>query len=437
MKIPRSLVPVCAGFTPCSVVLIASLLFAGVAASPAFAAEKDGGFFIETIRIDGLRSTSSKVVISESRLTEGREYSEAELREAVYRIKRLPFVIDAYFSLKKGTQRGRFELVIEVEETAPLFFGTDITAYSSWDSEQGSFSLTAGGRHGNGRSGMFYGSVQKDVTDSEFSEDVGRYSLGYTNYNLFGKPISATVEAAYMSPINRWEYTLGLGFQLPHNQSLRVRWKGTDDAHNIHETPYGEFGYSWSGWDIEAEWRYDTTDDVLFPTRGRFLRAIVSYADGQVISTCSECEPTETKADERVKRASIGGHQYLNLWKRATLGVGGTFSFYESDKYNILPSTHDFLREHGYTVASVDTSFAIDLLRSSFRGTVRDLRWETKVSLKQTTRHFRNQRNITIAGRNSYSENGVSASTSLALRTRWGVFRVSAFYVDGLGLGEF
>src|SRR3954453_18367777 len=82
-------------------------------------------FLIESIRIEGARYSSPRILIAESRLTEGRSYSEAELRDAMSRIKRLPFVLHTDFRLAKGTERGRFVLVIAIEETKPLFIRFD------------------------------------------------------------------------------------------------------------------------------------------------------------------------------------------------------------------------------------------------------------------------------------------------------------------------
>lgn len=78
-------------------------------------------FLIETITVEGVgREAARGIIVAESLLQEGESYSEDELRKAVYRVKRLPFVVEADFSLKKGSERGAYELVITVEETKPV-----------------------------------------------------------------------------------------------------------------------------------------------------------------------------------------------------------------------------------------------------------------------------------------------------------------------------
>ncbi len=89
-------------------------------------------FLIETITVEGNRHFTSEIILSESLLREGREYSERQLREAVNRIVRLPLVLDAEFFLRKGSDRGLHTLVIEVEEASRWFFGFD-TEYKRGD----------------------------------------------------------------------------------------------------------------------------------------------------------------------------------------------------------------------------------------------------------------------------------------------------------------
>ena len=86
----------------------------------AWAEEEPASFFIETITVEAERLTPG-IVLSESLLREGQEYSESELREAVHRINRLPVVLLAEFSLRKGSERGRYELVVEVYEARRWF----------------------------------------------------------------------------------------------------------------------------------------------------------------------------------------------------------------------------------------------------------------------------------------------------------------------------
>ncbi len=78
---------------------------------------------IEKIVVEGVRHGSEKIVAAETLLTPRQAYSEAQLQQALHRVERLPFVVEAGFSLRRGSERGRHELVITVTEAMPVFFG--------------------------------------------------------------------------------------------------------------------------------------------------------------------------------------------------------------------------------------------------------------------------------------------------------------------------
>src|SRR5688572_23392566 len=83
-------------------------------AASAFAAEP-ARFDVETIEVTGGGSRIQSIVVAQSLLREGQTYSEAELADAVSRIRRLPFVRAVSFSLAKGSERGLYRLVITVD----------------------------------------------------------------------------------------------------------------------------------------------------------------------------------------------------------------------------------------------------------------------------------------------------------------------------------
>ncbi|MCP4896454.1 MAG: hypothetical protein GY906_05715, partial [bacterium] len=74
-------------------------------------------FLIEEIRFEGLHLVSERIVLAESLLKAGTTYSETELQHAVRRIRRLPSVLTVDFRLDRGTERGRYRLIVSVEET--------------------------------------------------------------------------------------------------------------------------------------------------------------------------------------------------------------------------------------------------------------------------------------------------------------------------------
>src|SRR6185436_10640572 len=88
-------------------------------------AAEEPRFFIERIEVRNARRVTPDVVIAESRLRAGHEYSEAELRDASTRLERLPFLLSVDFALEKGSERGHHVLVLTINETKPFFFFLD------------------------------------------------------------------------------------------------------------------------------------------------------------------------------------------------------------------------------------------------------------------------------------------------------------------------
>src|SRR5688572_16956050 len=59
-------------------------------------------FLIEKIVVEGPKPAPANIVRAETLLKEGELYTEEQLRQAVYRVHHLPFVLDASFALRKG-----------------------------------------------------------------------------------------------------------------------------------------------------------------------------------------------------------------------------------------------------------------------------------------------------------------------------------------------
>lgn len=297
--------------------LIASLwaLFGGnaAAAEPASAAEPS--FFIETIEVIGLDFARPEIVLAESLLEAGQELREDELGAAMSRIRRLPFVVDASFALRKGSERGRYRLEIEVEETRRFFFGQDLT-YTHFtnslaindflaDSDSLAPGELAGVRLFAGNYTMLFASVSG-------SRGV---QAGLTRYNLFDRRIffSLALQAADCCALDvfplgidptfsSWshdqdfrEVSLTLGMPLTSEQSLRLRLLRSTSEEGFRRQllgrenrraslPYEDFEHD----QVELAWIRDTADDPILPTRGQTLTA---FLDAQQFSARPLLDP--------------------------------------------------------------------------------------------------------------------------------------------------
>lgn len=265
--------------------LIPALVLLAVTLAAA-AQEPDGvpRFFIDTIAVEGVRWASERVIIAETRLHAGREYTEAEIRAGAARAMRLPFVVRIDPRIEKGAQRGAYRLVLAVRETRPLFFGgTYFARESAGDLHQ----FTTGARRFLGRSGALHGAATKDFEDTLFE-------LGYTQYDLFGSGVFVTATAEYGEEIqgpgipgsyragfaDRITAQMVAGVPLRGNHALRATFVSTpvavlNDEPLARQDPDEQLVIERSTM-TELAWIYDSTDDPLFTTRG--TRSILSAA---------------------------------------------------------------------------------------------------------------------------------------------------------------
>ncbi|HJX26650.1 MAG TPA: hypothetical protein VJ885_01965, partial [Thermoanaerobaculia bacterium] len=165
------------------------------------AQEEPPSFLLERITVAGAREAAGRIVEAETLLREGGTYGEEDLAQAVARVQRLPFVLDADFSLRKGSERGAYELVIQVEEARRFFFEHSVRAsffaepvdLGSDSRHQGLvYSLPGliGARQFVGRSGVVFAAV----------DNVEGLQVGFTRYDLFGRGVVASV--AYSGVFN-------------------------------------------------------------------------------------------------------------------------------------------------------------------------------------------------------------------------------------------
>ncbi|MFQ5349603.1 MAG: hypothetical protein ACE5EG_04065, partial [Thermoanaerobaculia bacterium] len=253
--------------------LLVALLGQGVAR----AEDESAVFFIETITVETER-LSSDIVLSESLLREGQEYTEAELREAVHRINRLPFVLLAEFSLRKGSERGLYELVVKVYETRRWFsqLNLGIALNDPVDrfrlEELGDrfggvtfdedFDALIGRRFAVGRRGLLFAS---------FGTEDGLFAVGYQHYNLWDRNILFSLSFAGEDQAFTEERGARAQLSVPirgnHALRLLLGW-------NRSRSDFG-FRSQFDSREIESEiaWVFNSLDDPVLPREGRLVEA--------------------------------------------------------------------------------------------------------------------------------------------------------------------
>jgi hypothetical protein len=406
---------------PLLVLVLLSCLGAGPvrAASPvgpAHAANPDPApsFFLEKITVAGnRRPASARIVLSESLLKEGQSYGEDDLRVAIRRIKRLPFVIEASFALRKGTERGRYELVITVEETRPLF--ADVKLQPNVNANRieedlpiaqhrvdfGGESLL-GFREFVGSTGLIFATLG---SSNSFSQ------VGYTRYDLFGGGSFASVALAYDPNSDTYTPSLSAGLPLTVNQSLRAtvsRLRSTFKS--------GSFRLDEENRSAQLDWLYNTTDDPLFPTQGN--EAEVDFVYQSLDDHIKEASQGSFRLGEHIHTLTLTGRHHLPLTARQSLSLGLIGSTY---RYTTFEPFFTSRPSFGYQ-GTFEVVHAVDLWQGERARHWGDFRLETTGAYVLTS-------TAPIFNANGYAPvYQLAVRTALVYRSPWAVVRLGLVY---------
>jgi hypothetical protein len=244
-------------------------------------------------------------VVSASLLEPGRSYGEDELRDAVHRVARLPFVLAADFALERGSERGAYELVIAVVETRRFFFAAErrFTTFGrkvtlERDPQTGSdYEQFARGTIGFRQRLGAYGEAFVAL-DTERG-----FQGGLTHYNLFGRHATGSVAVSETPDLccTAAVFPLGLdpalsGWSLDESRQVAARLTvplaGNHALRFAGESLRGAGGFrrglltpderffddreeigSFEHLRAEVSWLFDDSDDPLAPRSGRTLAA--------------------------------------------------------------------------------------------------------------------------------------------------------------------
>ena len=388
-------------------------------------AEEPPTFLIERVVVEGLeRESARQIVLSESLLAEGGTYSEPQLRDAVYRVKRLPFVVDADMALRKGSERGAYELVIAVEAAKPVAFALDVDVFyfdhpylrdeAAYDELAAGAAFTVSARKFVGARGLLFGSLQA------FDDDlgVGTFQLGYTRYGLFGAGSYAT--AALSSAVGdrhdkgNLQASAQLGIPIAGNHALRASaaWTSTERRFDF----FGGFSESQlEAWRSELEWIYDSTDDPLFATSGRRITGSGAYGSSRITHRDRHGgNDFEQRFVNDSWLLSAQGRQYWPTTPKQSLGFGAGATHLE--RLDITGSETEVYVEaiHAFNV----WDFAIRQRRGG------DLRLETVLRLDAAR--------YSSEFDDDYDTRDAQLRTSLIFRNAWGVYRLAFSYVAEL-----
>jgi hypothetical protein len=242
-------------------------------------AEETALFLIERIDVRHLTHVSPEVIRAESRLHEGQRYSENDLRDANNRVKRLPFVLDATFSLERGTVRDEFVLVIVVNEARPLFYLLDAVPFANRNGVlQAVEDEALGVRSFAGRKNVFHVALTAHEDDRPFESSYMALQGGYTRYGLFNDRAFATLTVSVFGRRERGGASGArlpggvLGVSLTSNHTLTISYSGVDAGSATRRAERI----------LEARLAYNTTNHPYFPSEGTLvsIAPVFAWIDG-------------------------------------------------------------------------------------------------------------------------------------------------------------
>jgi outer membrane protein assembly factor BamA len=358
------------------------ILIAVALALPGAAQDAVPRFLIEKIEVRENERVSREVIIAESRLREGAEYSEEELSDAAARLSRLPFLLSADFALERGSERGRHVLVITVNETKPFFYLLDIRPILTGSTNSGQVDLHFGDRLGSGenqgvlgarwfvgRRGAFHTGLFARDDNHEFTRDYTAAVVGYTQYDIFGtrafatlnikKPLLDAPSTDAISP------QLVVGIPVSANQTVTLTY---DETRFDDETAFFD-GVAVPEQDgeriISARWAYDTTNHPFTPTRGTLLSVtpIVVWQDsaglGDVRLTGGELTFVPAAFHTNSYAASLDVAHYFELSDRGSVSIGAELGKGTVNRRSNVDTVEQFSDDASYVIGRAGYSHSL------------------------------------------------------------------------------
>lgn len=229
------------------------------------------GWVIEAIECSENKITSCSVLKNELYLRPGDKVNEQEIDNARLRLRASGLFYDTQISLKKGSERGKVIVVIEVQERSAsyvnlgVFSSASIQLPAKWSS--GDANLTVGNRNLFGLGKRFSVSFSHPLDRPSYQS----FSANYEDANLFGSNL-------YFGSLNYSRYTSKSGdyeflrenrqasfgrrlFDFSYikatilNQRIRSGPSGGEETENFYNSLSYEYGWN-------------TKDDTFFPTSG-------------------------------------------------------------------------------------------------------------------------------------------------------------------------
>ncbi|HUR81152.1 MAG TPA: hypothetical protein VM733_10320 [Thermoanaerobaculia bacterium] len=303
-------------------------------ATAAFAQQQPQRYRLERIIVEG-SNVDDTIVRGEARLKEERMYGDEDFRQAVYRIRRLPFVTDATYRVEPGVTAGGTTLVIRILDVTPVFYDLTGTGFRTPDGETfRDGTALIGGRALLNNLGVVEGAVEK--SDNSDGINVG---LAYRAYDIMGTGGFATAVIAkrFKSKVLDYDPTMAVTVGYPLTQKQTVTLSATtlgsslttdfdvngdddddddDDSDrddNRDLTDSNTFNFA------ALKWWYETIDDPYFATRGVQISAGPTWSSSEFTDETWDTATKKivsTTAENAAYGLALDANAYFPLFAR-------------------------------------------------------------------------------------------------------------------------
>ena len=239
-------------------------------------------FAVERIEVRNAHRVSPRVIVAETLLREGRTYSMSEVGDAVARLRRLPFLFAAAFTMEDRvlvidvTEMRTFSFLgdarqIELErKNLPDAFDEDFSdPTTEWKDAVGGVRWLSDG------AGLVHLGMTVRRNRQPYGVNYSAWELGYTRYDLFGTRVFAMVDVRTpVDSISEGTFTpeFMAGVPLTAHQTLTLDVQDTLFRRGTRRIAGFAIDVNSSQRVIAAAWTYDSTSEPWIATRGTFVR---------------------------------------------------------------------------------------------------------------------------------------------------------------------
>ena len=403
-----------------------------LAAFSAFSQERT--YRLERIVVEGSKFDDD-IVRAEARLPEEREYTDADFRQAVYRVRRLPFVTDATYRIEPGITAGGSTLVIRILDVTPAFYELDLGGIRPAEGEtERDGTAFLGGRFSLHNLGV----LEVGLQDGDELDGMN-LGLAYRAYDILGTGGFGTVVLSQrLRAKSERDYgpvmALGLGYPLTQRQTVTFNISrsessvgrdfdllGYDDDDDENDDVDEDDNFTLTNSDrldfASLRWWYESIDDPLFATRGVQLSAGPYWAGAHF--TFENFNPVTRVIDEsELESTAYGAALDASLYQRL---FGRTVG--------IVRLNGDGSRDNDSEIENIRGSARLGLGFDLHRQTDEAIRpFKARIELGAGYRTF--ERSDPTTG-TDFSDDDTFAEAAFVMRHRWGTVRLSGIYLTG------